>query len=149
MVDLLRSFFQLNVTDVEDFKEDAMIRNEAGEVIIVVEVKGTKGGIKRKYINQLDSNRERVGLDTATPGILIINDQMGVESVTKRQKTSVAEEQIAHSKNMNIILLRTIDLLFIVRKFEKKSNRRDDFINLCMNGGGRLLIEDESIKILT
>ena len=50
---------------------------------------------------------------------------------------------------MNFILLRTIDLLFIVRKFEKKSNRKDDFINLCMNGGGRLLIEDESIKIST
>jgi hypothetical protein len=149
VVDLLRSFFHLNVTDVEDFKEDAMIRNEEGKVIIIVEVKGTKGGIKRKYINQLDSNRERVGLDSATPGILIINDQMGVESVTKRQETSVAEEQITHSKNMNVILLRTIDLLFIVRKFEKKSNRKDDFINLCMNGGGRLLIEDESIKIST
>lgn len=149
VVDLLRSFFNLNVTDVEDFKEDAMIRNEEGEVIIIVEVKGTKGGIKRKYINQLDSNRERVGLDPSTPGILIINDQMGVENVTQRRETSVAEEQITHSKNMNVILLRTIDLLFIVRRFEKISNRRDEFINFCMNGGGRLVIEDESIKMIT
>jgi len=149
VVDLLKSFFQLNVTDVEDFKEDAMIRNEEGEVIVVVEVKGTNGGIKRKYINQLDSNRERVGLGLATPGLLIINDQMGIESVSKRQETSVAEEQVAHSKNMNVILLRTIDLLFIIRNFEAIPQRRNEFIKLCMNGGGRLIVENDTIKLLT
>ena len=149
VVELLRSFFQLNVTDVEDFKEDAMIRNEEGEILVIVEIKGTKGGIKRKFINQLDSNRERVGLDPAIPGLLIINDQMGVESVAERQKTSVAEEQVTHSKNMNVILLRTIDLLFIVREFENNPAKKEDFINLCMKGGGRLLIEDKSIKLIT
>lgn len=149
VVDLLRSFFKLNVTDVEDFKEDAMIRNEKGEIIIIVEIKGTKSGIKRKYINQLDSNRERVGLNPTIPGLLIINDQMSVESVEERQETSVAEEQVKHSKIMNVILLRTIDLLFIVREFEDNPTKKEAFINLCMNGGGRLLIEDKSIKIIT
>ncbi|WP_022666746.1 hypothetical protein [Desulfospira joergensenii] len=148
VVDLLRSFFALNVTDVEDFKEDAMIRDNEGKAIVIVEIKGTKGGIKRKYINQLDSNRERAGLDPSTPGLLIINDQMSVENVSERRETSVAEEQVNHSKNMNVILLRTVDLLFVVRKFENIENKRDEFLKLCSEGGGRLTFDDESSMIL-
>jgi len=148
VVDVLRSFFGLNVTDVEDFKEDAMIRDNEGKAIVIIEIKGTKGGIKRKYINQLDSNRERVGLDPSTPGLLIINDQMGVESVSGRRETSVAEEQTNHSKNMNIVLLRTSDLLSIVRKFENMENKRDEFLKICKGGGGRLTFSDGSIKMI-
>lgn len=149
VVFLLRTYFNLNVTDVEDFKEDAIIRDTEGNKLVVVEIKGTKGGIKRKHINQLDDNRERVGLNLSTPGLLIINDQMGVESIPERHETSVAEEQVAHSKNMNILLLRTIDLLYLIRIFEKTEDRKQKFIQLCMEGGGRLVADDKSFKIIT
>lgn len=149
VVSLLKSFFLLNVTDVEEYKEDAIIRNTSGKEIFVIEVKGTKGGIKRKYINQLDSSRERSGIDYSVPGILIINDQMGIKSIPERHETSVAEEQISHAKTMNIILLRTIDLLFLMKHFENIENRNEQFIALCNNGGGRLVANEEEYKILT
>ncbi len=148
VVDLLRTFFKLNVTDVEDFKEDAIIRDIDGEISIIVEIKGTKGGIKRKYINQLDSNRERVGLESAIPGLLIINDQMDVQSISERRETSVAEEQVTHSRNMNIIILRTIDLLFIAKLFENMPDINEKFIELFTSGGGQIQIEANKITML-
>lgn len=149
LVFILKSFFKLNVTDVEDFKEDAVIRSENGEPIVIVEVKGTKGGIKRKYINQLDTNRERIGVDSSTPGLLLINDQMTIENIESRRETTVADEQISHSKNCNILIIRTVDFISLMKNFENDDSRGDVLIELCSRGGGLLIVEGTKIDIAT
>ena len=141
---ILKDFFSLNITDVEDFKEDALIRDFNNGVLISLEIKGTNKGIKREYINQIDSNRERRGLASTTPGLLIINDQMKINDVSNRFETTVAPEQTKHAKNMNILIIRTIDLLFFMRTLEKKPDRGKIFISYCFKGGGRLYIDGES-----
>ena len=147
VVQILRNFFGLNVTDVEDFKEDAVIRDQDGEPLAIVEVKGTKGGIKRKYINQLDTNRERIGISPSTSGLLIINDQMNVEDISQRNETTVAEEQIQHAKNMNILIIRTLDFLFLMGYLENDDNRGEKLIDL-FKGGGRLIVDDFQVSIV-
>jgi len=147
VVQILRKFFGLNVTDVEDFKEDAVIRDQDGEPLAIVEVKGTKGGIKRKYINQLDTNRERIGVSSSTIGLLIINDQMNVEDISQRNETTVAEEQIQHAKNMNILIIRTLDFLFLMGYLENVDNRGEKLIDL-FKGGGRLIVDDSQVSIV-
>ncbi len=144
---ILRDFFSLKVTDVEDFKEDALIRDQEGKTLIVLEIKGTKSGIKREYINQVDSHRERLGLDSSVPGLLIINDQMDIEGISARLATTVASEQIAHAHKMNVLILRTIDLLFLMRSSEGNSEADKNLLNYCGKGGGRLTIKNSEIKI--
>lgn len=149
VVSILRNFFLLNVTDVEDFKEDALIRDEQGNPSMVIEIKGTKSGIKRKYINQLDSNRKRISLSSTTPGLLIVNDQIGIENIKERYETSVADEQIKHAKKMNILILRTVDLLFLMKSLEEKENRGPYLMKYCQQGGGRLYVTDATIEVIT
>lgn len=149
LVLILRNFFKLNVTDVEDFKEDAVIRSPDGESLVIVEIKGTKGGIKRQYINQIDTNRERIGVSASTPGLLIINDQMNVENIDKRNETSVADEQIKHAKNLNILIIRTLDFLFLIRNLENDDDPGNMLIRLCNQGGGRLIVNDSQTNIVT
>ena len=146
---ILRTFFNLNVTDVEDFKEDAVIRSPDGEPLVIIEIKGTKGGIKRKYINQIDTNRERIGVAVSTPGLLIINDQMNVEDISQRNETSVADEQIKYAKNINILIIRTLDFLFLIRSLENDDDPGNKLISLCNQGGGRLVVNDSQIAIVT
>ena len=63
VVAILRAFFGLKVDATEEFREDAKILNEdTGQPIAFAEIKGTKAGIKREHINQVDSHRERAGL---------------------------------------------------------------------------------------
>lgn len=149
LVLILRNFFKLYVTDVEDFKEDAVISSPDGEALVIVEVKGTKGGIKRKYINQLDTNRERIRVAASTPGLLIINDQMNVEDIDQRNETSVADEQIKHAKNLNILIIRTLDFLFLIRNLENDDDPGNKLIRLCNQGGGRLIVNDSQTNIVT
>lgn len=149
VVTIIRDYFSLKVTDVEDFKEDAIIRDEDGKPLVVIEIKGTKSGVKRKHINQLDSNRERVDLNSTTSGLLIINDQMSVENITERQETSVSDELIKHAKNTNILILRTMDLLLFMKTLEDESKRGEHLLKYCNQGGGHFVIEDKNIKIAT
>jgi hypothetical protein len=149
LVLILRNFFNLNVTDVEDFKEDAVIRSTDGEALVIVEIKGTKGGIKRQYINQLDTNRERIGVSASTPGLLIINDQMKVEDIDQRNATSVADEQIKHAKNLNILIIRTLDFLFLIRNLENDDDPGNMLIRLCNQGGGRLIVDGSQTNVVT
>lgn len=143
---ILRDFFSLNVTDVEEFKEDALIRDQEGKPLIVLEIKGTKSGVKREYINQVDSHRERRGLNSSLPGLLIINDQMDVEEISERLATTVASEQIVHAQKMNVLILKTIDLLFLMRFLESNSEAGKVLLDHCTKGGGRLIINDSEIK---
>jgi hypothetical protein len=76
LVAILRGFFGLKVDAPEEFREDAKILENTGEAIAFAEIKGTKAGIKREHINQVDSHRERAGLSPTVPGVLIINNEM-------------------------------------------------------------------------
>lgn len=146
---ILRDFFELNVTDIEDFKEDALIKDDGGNPIVVIEVKGTNGGIKRKYINQLDTNRERINISAHTPGLLIINDQMNTEGFEKRLNTTVSEEHIKHAHNLNILIIRTIEMLYIMRILKTGKNIKNNFLKYVFSGGGILRYIDEKVEHIT
>ena len=125
VVSVLRDFFHLIVSDVEDFKEDALIKDDNDNVLAAVEIKGTKGGVKRDYINQIDSHRERNSLELSIPGVLIINDYMSSKGIQNKFKKTVATKQIEHAKRLNVLIIRTIDLIFLIKNLEKDSSRRD------------------------
>ncbi len=59
VVAILRGFFGLKVDAPEEFREDAKVLDDADKVLAFIEIKGTKGGIKREHINQVDSHREQ------------------------------------------------------------------------------------------
>jgi hypothetical protein len=82
--------------------EDAMIQ-EDGLPLYVVEVKGVSGGVKREYINQVDSHRERRSLTPEVPGWLIINDFMGTEGLEKRIDKTFDSHLMDHAKKFSPI----------------------------------------------
>jgi hypothetical protein len=148
IVFILEDFFKLNVTDVEDFKEDALIRDDNENVIAVIEIKGTKGGVKRNHINQIDSHRERNELNPSIPGVLIINDHMDLKGISNRLDKTVAEEQILHAKRMNVLIMRTIDLLHAMKILEGYSLPKEKFLNLINQGGGLLHFTNGNFSVV-
>ncbi len=147
VVTILRTFFELRITDVEDFKEDALIKDDNDNVIAVIEIKGTKSGVKRTHINQIDSHRERNELSPSIPGILIINDHMGSEGISNRLEKTVAEEQIHHAKRMNVLIIRSIDLLFLIKTLEGDSMRKEKLLGFLKQGGGLLHYKNNTISV--
>lgn len=144
VVEILREFFNLKVDAANDLEEDAAIIDDVGLILALIVVTGTEQGIKREHINQVDSHREKNNLFNNVPGILIINDQMEVKGIDDKLRSTVASEQIRHAKNMNVLIVRTIDLLILMRQLEGNDQRGEVFLDIMKSGGGFLkLYEDE------
>lgn len=148
IVHILKNFFGLSVDPIDEGREDAKILNESGKVIAIVEVKGTNKGIKREHINQVDSHRERNGFTDEVPGILIINNEMDIEGIEERLNTKVSDEQIKHAVNMNVLIVRTIDFLFLMKHLESDPSKRERVIELINSGGGWLKADRDGYGII-
>jgi hypothetical protein len=147
-VDILGDFFGFKVDPIDEGREDAKILNESGKVTSIVEIKGTNKGIKREHINQVDSHRERNGFTDEIPGVLFINNEMGIEGIEERLNTKVPREQIRHAVNMNVLIVRTIDLLFLMKQLESDPNKKERIIEFINSGGGWLKADRDGYEIM-
>lgn len=138
IVDILESFFGFKVDSIDEMREDAKILDEKDNAIVMIELKGTKTGIKREYINQVDIHRERNDLTKEVPGVLIINNEMDVEGIEERLNTNVPSEQIKHAVTMNVLIVRTIDFLFLMKHLESDAGKKELLMELINSGGGWL-----------
>ncbi|GAH05117.1 unnamed protein product, partial [marine sediment metagenome] len=145
---ILNEYFLISIDSSDNKKEDIKILNEKDDIIAFVEVKGTKRGVKREYIDQADSHRERAGVTNETPGILIINNEMSIEGIENRKEAVIAKEQIIHATNRNVLIIRTIDLLNLMLLLEKDQDRKSRFLSIVLNNSGWLKVESNKYDII-
>ncbi len=149
IVIILEDFFKFKVDPNDEGIEDAKIVDENLVPIFMLEIKGSKKGIKREHINQVDSHRERNNLPTSIPGILFINNKMDVVGIENKLKTTVPKEHIKHAKRLNVLIIRTIDLLYLMKHLERETNKRKEVMaNLLNSGGGWLSADLSEYKII-
>lgn len=150
IIQIFQKFFGYKVEVIEEYREDLKILDDSGDVFVLVEVKGTNKGVKREYINQVDSHRERNSMEVSTPGLLIINNEMNVEGIEERFETIVPEEHITHAKKFNILIIRTIDLLNLLILLENKDvlSRKNIMTELIKKGGGWLKASPQDYEVV-
>ncbi len=98
------------------------------------EIKGINGGLKREHINQVDSHRERLGLPTEIPGLLILNDFSDIDGLQERKAKRFDQVHLGHADKLNIRILRTTTLLEIVVALETERDRGSKLLQLCASG---------------
>lgn len=140
--------FGISVDEKDELREDFKLLNSASEPVCLCEVKGTNKGVKREHINQSDSHRERSGFDERFPSLLIINTHIkNARSVVEKDQ-ELADEQIRHAVKMNVLILRTIDLLGMLRIFLIGKLNREDLENLLSKNRGWLRVEGQNYKVI-
>lgn len=145
---ILRGGFSFNVNSDDDFKEDLKILNDKNEPIIFVEVKGTNRGVKREYINQTDSHRDRASLDSSFPSLLVINTHIKNSVSIEDKDQTVPEDQIKHAVKIGILILRTIDLLFLLKQKENGTISQQEIIDLLSKNVGWLKVDSGRWEII-
>jgi hypothetical protein len=148
VVQILDNFFGYAVDPIDEGREDAKVVESDGTVLFMVEIKGTNKGVKREHINQVDSHRERNGIDSTTPGLLIINNEMTVAGIDERSQTMVTDEQVIHAKRMNVTIIRTIDLLFLMHQITDHQDKKKVLNNFLKCGGGWLKCTNTEMKVI-
>jgi len=135
---VLKDYFGLRVCEEDVGKEDLSILGEGGEILAVVEVKSSKGGVRREDVNQVDSHRARLNLPSTVPGILVMNDFMEISNLDERRSKPVDPDHIRRASVSNVLIIRTLDLVHFMKQMEQESpgKRAEALRSMWSKGGG-------------
>lgn len=145
---VLRDGFSFIINSEDEFKEDLKILNDNNEPIIFIEVKGTNRGVKREYINQTDSHRDRAGLDESFPSLLVINTHIKKSVSIEDKDQAVSKDQIKHAVKIGILILRTIDLLFLLKQKDNGTISQQEVVEILTKNVGWLKVTPDHWEII-
>jgi len=148
VIRLFTEGFGISVDGKDELREDLKLLNSASEPFCLCEVKGTNKGVKREHINQADTHRERSEFDEMFPSLLLINTHIKNARSVMEKDQEIAVEQILHAVKMNVLILRTIDLLGMLRIFLSGKINKEEFVNLLSQSRGWLREEDQDYKVI-
>lgn len=74
---------------------------------------------------------------------------MSVGGIKERFETAVPGEQIDHAKKLNVLIIRTTDLLFLIRQFEDISDNKQKFLEILRSGGGWLQVTPTGYQVIS
>lgn len=146
---ILSVAFGVTVDGTDDLREDLKLLDQNKEPIAVCEVKGINRGIKRENINQTDSHRERSGFPNEFPAILIANTGIKNSRTVEEKDQEIAAEQVKHAVQMRVLLVRTLDLLGVLRLVLSGELTADAARRLLLGNVGWLRVHANEVKILT
>lgn len=138
----------ITVDTTDDLREDIKLIDSNNNVICVCEIKGVNRSIKRENVNQTDSHRERSGFNSKFPALLIANTHIKTSNTIEEKDQELSTEQICHAVRMNVLLLRTLDLLNLARMVLAKEKTRDEALSLLLTNVGWLRIKNSEIHII-
>ena len=145
---VLEKGFGIAVEGIEEFRDDLKILGDDGNPVMFVEIKGTNRGVKREHVNQADSHRERADLAATFPSILIMNTSIKNARSLEEKDEAVASEQVKHAKHLNILILRTLDLLHLLGLFKRGQVSLGEVRRLFMTRAGWLKVTEDHWELV-
>lgn len=147
VISIFEKFFEIILERKEKFIEDATLKDKDGNIKGVFEIKGVNKNFTRNDINQVDSHRERLGLQSDTPGILVMNTFMEVNSFAEKDQPP-HPDIIKKAVSDSVLLIRTIDLLRYADGIEAGVFNKEDFIDILTSQSGWLKIADNECEVI-
>lgn len=146
---MLTATLGTKVDNVDEFREDVKLIGEDGKVIAVCEIKGVNRSVKRENINQTDSHRERSGFNEGFPALLIANTNIKAARSLAEKNQEIAVEQVKHAVHMRVLIMRTIDLLGLLRLVLCAKQTPETARALVLSNVGWLRIDGDDVLVLT
>ena len=128
-------------------EEDFWILDSNESAIVICECKGKDNNLTRSDINDLDTHKEAREKGRKFPGLLIVNNFNKAKSVTEKD-TPLPPNVIDHAVNMNVLVLRTLDLYHLLDLHQRKIVSTEKIISNLLTLNGWMKVTND-INVLT
>ena len=135
IVAILESVFDFHVEVAAD-RKNAVITEDDHRPILLFQSSSTDKGIDKDFIDQIHMYRESMGLSKSLRAILFVNSDMASKDIRARAEKGVVEDIVRYAAAQNVLIVRTIDLLLLMRQLEKDSERKKRLMQLFLAPGG-------------
>jgi hypothetical protein len=140
IVAVLESVFDLKV-QADKNHDSLVITDYHRRPIFMMAGRSTDRSVEKAFVDEIHEQRKMAGLPDTTPAVLVINSDTLIHDVKQRAEAPIPEEVVSHAKNRNVLIVRTIDLLMLMRQLEKDDHRQHKLSHLLSSGEGRLKID--------
>jgi hypothetical protein len=147
IVALFESVFGLKVQCI-DREERFLVLKDDDSPVALVQSEGTEGPVQTASIERVAQARAEHHLSESFPAALLINNDMAITNIGERSATSVAPEVLQAAVRQNVLVIRTIDLLFLFNHLEKSPNKKSRMLHLLTSGGGWLKASAVSYDVI-
>lgn len=145
---LLNDGFSFKIDFIDEFREDLKIIGDDNVPLVFIEVKGTNRSVQREHINQTDSHRERAKLDPTFPSLLVINTHIKDSKSIEDKDKAINEDQIKHAVNTRVLIVRTLDLLYLLRHKDNTKISQGEIMELFCHKVGWLKVDADRWEII-
>lgn len=115
----------------------------------LAEAKGVGRHVRREDVNQVDNHRAELERDVEQlPGLLVVNIFRGDDSLERRE-LPVNDGVVRHAVRQNVLILRGIDLYWLLSQKLAGQPVGDDLVNALHSVGGWLMVNDEKVELRT
>jgi hypothetical protein len=133
--------------DREDVGAEDFWLVEGDEDRALAEVKGIGGSVNRQAVNQVDNHRAERELSVESiPGLLLVNTYRNSDDPTQRD-LPVSSDVIKHAVRLNVLVLRTRDLYFLLHQHLDGRAAGQTLIDILGLGGGWLEVNETEAKL--
>ena len=146
VVFLLAAGLGYKVNSDDTYREDFQILDDEGNPVVFGEVKGTTRGVKREFINQADSHRERAGYSSDFPTVLILNTHTKNARTIQEKDQEVPSEQVKHAVAMRVLVIRTLDLLNLLVLVQHNQLSAEDILGFLQRQVGWLHVAENGLQ---
>jgi hypothetical protein len=147
VVAILESVFEFKV-DQDQNRESLIITDHNRRPILMMDARGTEGSVEKDFIDEIHRHRKIAGLPDTMPAVLLVNSDMLIHDITKKAEARVRDEVVNYAKDLNVLIVRTIDLLLLMRQLEKDTHRGSKLTRLLLSGGGWLKMDLEDSRTM-
>ena len=142
---ILESVFELHLNEISPLGI-ATVSDHGRQSVVMLETQSVTGTVEKSAIDQVDKHRKSAGLAQSTPAILFINSNISIEDIAKRAQAGVSDEVANYAKSLNVLILRTIDFLFLMRQLENYKEQGKMFLRLLHSRTGWLRVAPEGLR---
>jgi hypothetical protein len=144
IVAALESVFDLTV-EAEKDHDSLIITDHHRRPVFMMAGRSTDRSVEKAFVDETREQRKMAGLPDTMPAVLVVNSDTLIHDVNQRAKASVPDDVINHARSLNVLIVRTVDLLLLMRELEKDPHRGHKLMHLFLAGGGWLKVGPETL----
>ena len=147
IIAILENFFGLRVEGLEDNHEEAIITAEDDSPLVIFETKSAEDYVPKIWIDELNAHKAIHGLSESLPGVLFINMDKSLHWVNSRLAKTLPQDLIEYAEKRHVLIVRAIDLLFLMQKLENDPRRKKRLMEIFGSGGGWLKADANGYRV--
>ena len=136
----------VKVDTTDEKKEDCKLIDGDGRVLALVEVKGVNGNLKLSHVAQSYEHRERTPGYKNLPVLLIANTYIGTARSMEEKDRPPPDEQVEIAAKHKVLVLRTIDLLNLLRLCLSKKITQAEILKSLLERVGWWRVEGSAVE---